>query len=484
MCSPNGDVFTAWFRGIGHTTPRGKLRATTPIARLIALLAIVAAAVLAALLLLGGGTGGYTVKAHFQNASQLVKGNLVQVSGKDIGKVKAIDLTPDGQAEVTMSINEDFAPLRRGTRAIVRQASLSGIANRYVDLTLPGQQAAEIPDGGVIQQDATTSAVDLDQLFNTFDPEARKDLQRVFKGSAKQYEGQGQAMNEGLLYLNPSLSASSKLFNELNRDTPLLERFIVASSKLVTDVADRRDDLAGLVDHLATTTTAIGSEQAALADAIEQLPPFMRRANTTFLNLRAALDDLDPLVEDSKPVAKKLRPFMNELRPLARDARPTLRDLSDILRRPGADNDALELTNLQVPLRDATVREVEENGETREGSFPASVRSLRDYAPIIASVRPYAPDALGWFDDFSHSGIYDALGAASRVGVHASAFTAANGQLSPVPPELRAAAFEAGAELNQRNRCPGAAEHKNEDGSNPWRPAGVDCDPDQVLPGK
>ena len=263
---------------------------------MIALVAIVAAAILAALLLLGGGTGGYTVKARFQNASQLVKGNLVQVSGQSVGKVENIDLTPDGQAEITMSIDEDHAPLRRGTRAIVRQASLSGIANRYVDLTMPAQSAPKIPDGGVIGQDATTSAVDLDQLFNTLDADTRKDLQAVFKGSRKQYAGQGQAMNEGLMYLNPSLSASSKLFNELNRDTPLLERFVVASSKLVTDVADRQTDLAGVVDNLATTTTAIGSEQAALADAIGQLPPFMRRANTTFLNLRAALDDLDPLV--------------------------------------------------------------------------------------------------------------------------------------------------------------------------------------------
>ena len=450
---------------------------------MVAVVAVVAAAVLAALLLLGGG-GGYTVKAHFQNASQIVKGNLVQVSGQAVGKVKKIDLTPDGQAEITMSIDGDHAPLRRGTRAIVRQASLSGIANRYIDLTMPAQNAAEIPDGGVIEQDATTSAVDLDQVFNTFDPATRKDLQRVFKGSAKQYKDHGQAMNEGLLYLNPSLSASSKLFNELNRDTPLLERFVVSSSKLVTDIADRHDDLAGLVDHLAMTTTAIGSEQAALADAIEQLPPFMRRANTTFLNLRAALDDLDPLVEESKPVAKKLRPFMADLRPLARDARPTFRDLADILRRPGADNDALELTRLQPAVRDATVREVEDNGAKRQAAFPAITRSLRDYAPIVASVRPYAPDALGWFDDFSHSGIYDALGAASRVGVHTSAFTAANGQLSPVPPELRGPAFESGAALNQRNRCPGAAEHRNADGSNPWQPAGVDCDPSQVLPGK
>ena len=408
---------------------------------MIALLAIVAAAVLAALLLLGGG-GGYTAKARFQNASQLVKGNLVQVSGQAVGKVEKIDLT------------------------------------------MPAQSAPKIPDGGVIGQDATTSAVDLDQLFNTLDADTRKDLQAVFKGSRKQYAGQGQAMNEGLMYLNPSLSASSKLFNELNRDTPLLERFVVASSKLVTDVADRQTDLAGVVDNLATTTTAIGSEQAALADAIGQLPPFMRRANTTFLNLRAALDDLDPLVEESKPVAKKLRPFMAELRPLARDARPTFADLAEILRRPGADNDALELTRLQPSLRDATVREVEANGKERQAAFPAITRALKESAPIIASVRPYAPDALGWFDDFSHSGIYDALGAASRVGVHASAFVAAGGLLSPVPPELRGAAFEQAAALDQRNRCPGSADHVNPDGSNPWKPAEVDCDPSQVLPGK
>jgi len=460
------------------------LRASAPIARVAALLAIVAAAVLAGLLLLGGGGGGYTVEARFQNASQLVKGNLVQVSGQAVGKVENIDLTPDGQAEITMSIDEDHAPLRRGTRAIVRQASLSGIANRYVDLTLPAQGAPRIPDGGTIGQDATTSAVDLDQLFDTFDDKTRADLQRVFKGSSKQFEGKGEQMNEGLLYLNPSLAASSRLFNELNRDTPLLQRFIVASSRLVTDVADRREDLSGLVDNLATTTTAIGDEQAALAESLEQLPPFMRRTNTTFLNLRAALDDLDPLVEDSKPVAKKLRPFMDELRPLARDARPTLSDLASILRRPGADNDALELTNLQVPLRDATVGEVEENGKKREGSFQATTKALHEYIPEIASVRPYAPDALGWFDDFSHSGIYDALGAASRVGIHASAFALANGQLSPVPPELRDEAFTAGAALNQRNRCPGASEHKADDGSNPWKPEGVDCDPTQLLPGK
>ena len=451
--------------------------------RLAALGALLVVAVLAVVLILGGG-GGYTVKAQFQNASQLVKGNLVQVGGVEVGEVKDIALTDDGQAEVTLSIADDYAPLRRGTEITVRQASLSGVANRYLDLRMAPQRNPAIPDGSVIQATDTTTAVDLDQLFNTFDPDTRKALTGVVRGSGRQYAGRGDQMQAAIAYLNPSLSATSRLFRELNRDTRLFERFIVSSSQLVTDIADRRDDLAGLVDGLATTTTAIGSEKVALADAISQLPDFMRRANTTFLNLRATLDDLDPLVEDSKPVARKLRPFLAELRPLARDARPTLRDLQRLIRRKGSGNDLVELTRAQPELAEIAVDGIEENGQQREGALPASTKAMNGSTPIFSHLRPYSVDFLGWFDDFSHTGVYDALGAVSRASPHASAFLLANGQLVPVPPELRAAAFENVATLGQNNRCPGAGEHPGADGSNPWKPTpDYNCDPTQVLPG-
>jgi phospholipid/cholesterol/gamma-HCH transport system substrate-binding protein len=454
------------------------------IVRAAAVAAVLVAAAVVGVLLLGSPGGTYRVKARFQNAAQLVKGNLVQTGGAPVGTVDDIDLTDRGEAEVTLKIDGDFAPLRRGTLATVRQASLSGVANRYVDLRMAPQRAQAIPDGGVIEQDSTTTAVDLDQLFNTFDPKTRKALSGVLRGSAEQYKGRGPEFNAGLAYLNPSLAASSRLFNELNRDTPLLERFIVSSSQLVTDIADRRDDLAGLVDNLATTTTAIGNRKEALAEAIGRLPDFQRRANTTFVNLRATLDDLDPLVEDSKPVAKKLRPFLAELRPLARDARPTVRDLSRLVSSPGEANDLIELNRLQVPLRDVTTRKVQANGKTRDGAFEASQNALRGATPEFAFFRPYTPDVMGWFDDFSHTGLYDALGAVSRVGVHASAFTLLNGQLSPVPPELREQAFEAGTERRQDNRCPGSAEHLADDKSNIWRPTpDYNCNPNQLLPG-
>src|SRR4051812_39812635 len=471
---------------------RGKLgmRLTgDQIVRAAALAAVLVVAIVVAVLLLRSPGGDYVVKARFQNAAQLVKGNLVQTGGAPVGKVKTIDLTADGQAEVTMSINDDFAPLRRGTLATIRQASLSGVANRYIDLRMAPQSGEKTPAGGVLGQDATTTAVDLDEIFNTFDPQTRKALSGVIRGSAAQVKGQGKAFNEGIAYLNPSLAASSRLFRELNRDTPLLERFIVSSSQLVTDIADRRDDLAGLVDDLATTTTAIGNQKEALAESIGRLPGFQRRANTTFVNLRAALDDLDPLVADAKPVAKKLRPFLAELRPLARDARPTLNDLSDIVKRPGQANDLIELLNLQVPLRDVTTRKVNANGKQRDGAFKASQDALKGNTPEFNFFRPYTPDLLGWFDDFSHSGVYDALGAVSRVGIHANAFALAGsagaGQFEVIPPELRGKALEATLERRQNNRCPGGGEHRADDGSNPFKPTSdYPCDPSQVLPGK
>ena len=86
-------------------------------------------------------------------------------------------------------------------------------------------------------------------------------------------------------------------------------------------MAERRDDLAALIGNLNTTTRALGDQKAALAESIGRLPPFMRRTNTTFVNLRAALDDLDPLVEASAGGAQA-RAVLNQARALAADAGP------------------------------------------------------------------------------------------------------------------------------------------------------------------
>ena len=73
-----------------------------------------------------------------------------------------------------------------------------------------------------------------------------------------------------------------------------------------------------------------------LGQSLRELPGFMRLANTTFVNLRSALDDLTPLVNASKPVAPKLEKLLVQLRPLAQESVPTVRDLAQIVHQARA----------------------------------------------------------------------------------------------------------------------------------------------------
>ncbi len=448
-----------------------------------AVAAAVAIVVVVLVLVLSAGSP-YTVKANFVTASQLVKGNAVKVSGHPIGSVGEISLTDDGRAQITLHIDaEGYHPLRRGTRATIRQTSLSGVANRYVDLQLGGADGADIPDGGTLPAQNTTAAVDLDQIFDTFDPEARRGVQKSVAFLRDFQAGNEEEANEALRYLNPALSSSARLFGELDRSTPDFERFIAETARLVTDVSARDGVLADLTRNLARTTSALTSNGEALGESVGLLPNVMRKANTTFVNLRSALDDLDPLVADAKPVVRtKLIPFLDELRPFARDARPALRELSQTVRRPGADNDLVELLRRQPALDKIANETARRNGAERPGAFPTTIKAFEGATKQIAFLRPYSPDLVGWFDDFSASGAYDALGNFSRAALQFNGFTA--GPLVnalPIPAELRSLILAAGTHPGRNNRCPGSIERRGPDGSNPYKPApDFNCDETQV----
>jgi phospholipid/cholesterol/gamma-HCH transport system substrate-binding protein len=443
---------------------------------------VLAALVVIVLVLTGGSS--YSVQADFVSASQVVKGNAVKVAGTPVGSVGDIVLTDAGKARVTLKIDaEGYHPLRRGTRAIIRQTSLSGVANRYVDLQLGGADGAKIPDGGTLPTENTSAAVDLDQIFDTFDPEARKGVRNSVAFLRDFQAGNEEEANAALRYFNPALSSSARLFAELNRNTPDFERFIAETSRLVTDVSAQDDVLADLTRNLASTTSALTSSGESLGDSVGLLPNVMRKANTTFVNLRAALDDLDPLVDDAKPVVRdSLIPLMNEVRPFARDARPAVRELSRTVRRPGRDNDLVELLRRQPALDRIATQTAQRNGAERPGAFPTTVKAFEGVTKQLAFLRPYAPDLIGWFDDFSTTGAYDALGNFSRAGLQVNGFTL--GPLLnalPIPPELRTLILSAGTKTGRNNRCPGSIERRAPDGSNPYKPSpDFNCDASQV----
>jgi phospholipid/cholesterol/gamma-HCH transport system substrate-binding protein len=487
------------------------VRGSSALGRVAALIALGVAVIAIVVLLAGGGGNDYEVTATFENASQLVKGNQVVVGGTAAGTVKDIELGPDGQALVTFTVDDDYAPLKRGTTATVRSYSLSGIANRQIQLTLPPQNqgGAEIPSGGSLSAAETVSEVDLDQVFNTLDPATIRDFKHVIEGFAISYDGVGRQANRGFHYLNPFLSPSRRLFAELSYDQGAFESLITDTSRLSGALAEKAPEISALVHNLNLMMGALGGQKTALAATIAKLPDFMREADTTFVNLRSALDDVDPLVDASKPVARKLGPFLAKLRATAHGAVPTVTDLDRIVRRPGHSNDLIELTRAQVPLARAAVGsgspdcgadpqadyQQAADDDYDQGAFGESVCALRNSLPNLANFRPYTPELVGWFNDFStSSGYNDAAGGIGRIATTFNAFTISSPSGLPNIPGGLIPNINTALTTDRDQKCPGANERPlggadPADDSVPFYQgagyAGQDlpCDPTDVQPG-
>src|SRR5262245_30000038 len=75
----------------------------------IALVAIAVAVIVAT----RGGSRQYHV--ILQNAGLLVPGDVVRIGGVQAGSVDGLDLTPDGQADVTVSLGKSWGRLHAGS---------------------------------------------------------------------------------------------------------------------------------------------------------------------------------------------------------------------------------------------------------------------------------------------------------------------------------------------------------------------------------
>ena len=140
-------------------------------------------------------------------------------------------------------------------------------------------------------------------------------------------------------------------------------------------------------------------------------------------------------MDAAKPVARRLGPFLDQARVFAADGAPTdPRPLADdraarAAQRPDRGDQQLPAARAVGARRPARV-----NGAERPGAFPETAAALRAAAPTIALGRPYTPDFVGWLDDFSTTGAYDALGEYSRAWINLSEFLYGPGpEARPVP---------------------------------------------------
>ena len=436
-------------------------------ARVVAPLALVAALVAVVLLVFTGG-GGISYKLVFTNAGQLVGGDQVQVGGVAVGKIKAIELTNDNQARLTITVDRPIAPLHDGTTATIRATSLSGVANRYISLTPGPNNRPQLADGATLTTAQTQAIVDVDQLFDTFDPRTRAALSQVIQGSAAQVNGTARALSRSALYFSPAVQATDRVFAQLTRDQTVFTNFLLSTSRAVTTIAARRDQLAGLVSNGNTAFGALAAQNNALARSLAQLPGTLQSGNALFAQVPPALADLTKLVNASKTGTKTLAPFLAQLRPLLQGAVPVVHGLRQSITTPGANNDLTDVTRA-FPALATTLR----------SASPATVSALQTSAPISSFIRPYTPDLVGWLRDFGQAAsYYDANGHYARVSPVFDSFApGSDGRLHPTTPQQGLAGLQTGL----LRRCPGSASQPAIDGSSPFTDNGaLDCNPSQV----
>jgi phospholipid/cholesterol/gamma-HCH transport system substrate-binding protein len=426
---------------------------------------VLAVVVLGVLVLTSGSS--YTLKLEFQDAGGLVNGNLVMIGPAEVGTVNSITLTPNGLAEVGISLRSDASPMHEGTVARVFENSLSGSANKYVVLEPGPTEAPAIPSGGTIGLDDTHAFVSLDQVFDTFNPLTRLGLSDFIRGQAASIQGRALEAHRTLRYFAPALASTADVTQELTRDEPAFDGLLVQGAQAMSLLSSRSAQLTQLVAHGNAATGAIASQAQALERALVLFQRVLPRQTVSFQGLDTTLDALDPLVAAAKPAVRRLEPFAADLRSLVNVSIPTVARLDQLL---GGSRGMGGLTGL--------LQQTPQLARLAEGVFPRLIAEMNQSQTQLDTFREYTPDVVAAFSDLGQvGGYYDANGHYARTQpVFVPFGLDAGNQLQTRDPSQRYAGLR-----KIVGRCPGSATQPAPDGSAPWNVPG--CSLTAVPPG-
>lgn len=274
--------------------------------KLVALLALVlaAGAAVGAMVLQRGRP--YDVTAYVVSAALVVPGNDVVMGGVPVGHVSAVGLAPDGGpagAQITMQIDQKYAPLHTGTRVTLRPKGLLG--NMFVELT-PSRAAGTIASGGTIPVQDTAAPVTLDEVTDIFDARTRQALQTLNQQGGVALQDRGADVNHVLQRLPQVSSDLAATAGALDDQDQELNALAIEFDRVASQVAGEDTSLRGDVADGATLLDTLAAHQQRLQDELVA-------ANSSLGSLNAALDghqsSLNQLLKEQPALLDQLQQF-------------------------------------------------------------------------------------------------------------------------------------------------------------------------------
>jgi phospholipid/cholesterol/gamma-HCH transport system substrate-binding protein len=295
----------------------------------------------------GDGTGGqYLVRAEFDNASFIVKGENVKISGVTVGTVHALDVTPDHHAVLILKIDDPaFQPFRRDAHCSIGLQSLIG--EQFVecqpteargDSVAPAKPLPRIDSGRgkgeyLLPVKQNSSPVGVDLLNDIMRVPEQQRLPLIINEFGAGLSGNGDSLGAAIRRASPALQQADKLVRILADQDETLSRLVSESDQVLGPLADHRKDLTGFIKNAGDTATATAQEGDALEANFAKFPAFLQQLTPAADRLGDLADQITPTVNALAAQAPAVNEATERLGPLAKQSTPALKTLGNVADR-------------------------------------------------------------------------------------------------------------------------------------------------------
>ncbi|WP_243794886.1 MlaD family protein [Saccharopolyspora gloriosae] len=337
---------------------------------LAAVAAVVATGVTTARL---GEDKDVSLTVMFANASPLIPGNLIRLSGVEVGQIESVTLR-GGQAAVKMRLDRSVLPLHSDASAKIRPVTLLG--ERFIDLNRGSDSAPELTDPLVIRADRTTRAVDLDEVLNSVDDPSSTALAALVTTLGEGTAGQGPNIDEALKALAPALQDTQQLGSVLEQQNEVLGQLVDRTSPVAKALAEQNGgNLDKAVESGKQLLASVAAQRQATKDSLTQLPGTLEEARKVLSEVSGVAEQGTPVLRDIRPVTDDLTQITDELDKFADAADPALGSLPPVLDKGKA------LLDQAAPA----VRDLKPGVEQLPGVSSSAHRLVGDLTPAMGT---------------------------------------------------------------------------------------------------
>jgi phospholipid/cholesterol/gamma-HCH transport system substrate-binding protein len=274
----------------------------------------------------------YEIKVPFNEATQLAQQSDVRISGVSVGKVQNIEESPDGkQAQATIDIDDQYAPIPTGTRAILRTKTLLG--ETYVELTPGNADGPKLPDGASLANANVAESVQLDEIFRTFDARTRAAFQEWMQEGATAIAGRGGSFSTALAGLDPFFTEFDRVFRLLDTQRLAVKQLFSNGTVALRALRGREGQLAGLIRNSNAVFQTTAARNRDIEALFRAFPTFEDQSRLTFDRLRTFALNSDPLFRQLVPAAEQLSPTLIAFSNLAPQAKGLFEGLEPVIDR-------------------------------------------------------------------------------------------------------------------------------------------------------